>query len=175
MVAAHVFVMFEFVEIQHVVEVLFIDPDVVEQGAGFGGCPVTDDFFALGFQVVQDVEHLGFDGFNPLGESQIVIGTVHPQAFFRGQHLGYDRLNFLTASHEQAQGSAVDRQALDVIEIQIVTAEKGVQGHHRIVAQVLVVNGVELAMVDQVDQIGAFDNRHSVVLEHGFDAGHEAV
>ena len=43
------------------------------------------------------------------------------------------------------------------------------------VAEVLVVDGVELAVVDQVAHVGELDHGHAVVLQQGGDAGHEAV
>ena len=54
-------------------------------------------------------------------------------------------------------------------------AEQPVQGRHAEVAQVLVVDGVELAVGDQLAKVGHFDHRDAVLLDQRGDAVDETV
>ena len=67
-----------------------------------------------------------------------------------------------TRGHDP-QRAAVDRQPLDTADAQAVPREEPVERGQREVAEVLVVDRVELAAVDQVLDVGRLDDRHAVV------------
>ena len=52
----------------------------------------------------------------------------------------------------------MDREPLDVVEVQPMPAEQRVDRVGREVAQVLVVDRVELAVLDQVAHVGEFED-----------------
>ena len=75
-----------------------------------------------------------------------------------------------------AQGASLQaREVLDRVEIQPVAAHEGVDRRAREVAEVLVVDRVELRVVDQVLDVGVLDRRDAVVREQDRDPLHEAV
>jgi hypothetical protein len=56
----------------------------------------------------------------------------------------------------------MDREAAHVVEEQAVAAEQALERGHRKVAQVLVIDRVELAVLDQVDHVGHLQHRDAV-------------
>src|SRR5580704_3141747 len=67
--------------------------------------------------------------------------------------------------HKETERSAVNRSMLKVIQKQAMIAEKAIQRGDREVAEVLVIDGVEFAMLDKIEQIGNLDNKYAVPLE----------
>ncbi len=63
----------------------------------------------------------------------------------------------------------------DVVQVEAMAPEEVVQRGDREVAQVLVVDGVELAVVDEILDVRHLDDCNAVVLEQARDAAHEAV
>ncbi len=110
-----------------------------------------------------------------VGEVAVVLNGVYLTFALRRQQFGDDRADVLDRLDEEAQRAAVDLGALHVVEVEAVLAEELVQGGDGEVAQVLVVDGVELDVIDQIDNVGALDDGHAGRLQHGFDAGDEAV
>jgi hypothetical protein len=72
--------------------------------------------------------------------------------------------------HVHPQRTSVRGQSPHVDEGEAVTREEPRNGRHGEIAQVLVVNRVELAMVDQVPDIRSFDNRDAAFLQQRSDA-----
>ncbi len=66
-------------------------------------------------------------------------------------------------------------QGLDPIEKQTVALEEIPQRGHGEIAQVLVIDRVELAVIDQILDVRRFDYRDSVILQQRRDSFHEAV
>ena len=64
---------------------------------------------------------------------------------------------------------------LDVIQRESVPLEETRQGCHREVAQMLVVDRVKLAVVDQILNVRDFDDDHTVFLQEDPDTFHEPV
>ncbi len=69
----------------------------------------------------------------------------------------------------------MNAQRLDAVEVQAVALEQILQRRDREVAQVLVVDRVELAVIDQIPHVGRFDHGDAGVFEQCGDAGHETV
>src|SRR5512146_724583 len=69
----------------------------------------------------------------------------------------------------------MNRGVRDAIQIQAMIAEKVVQRCDRKVAEVLVIDCVELALLDKVQQIGNLDDEHAVFLEKQRNALNEAA
>ena len=59
----------------------------------------------------------------------------------------------------------MNRQVLDLIQEKAMPPEQLLQGGHGEVAEVLVIDGVKLAVVHQVLDVGNFDHRDAVLLE----------
>src|SRR4051794_26877470 len=70
---------------------------------------------------------------------------------------------------EQTKGSAVDRQMLDVRDLQATSSPQAVQCGQREIAQMLVVNGVELETVEQLFDVRHLDDRESSRRQHACD------
>ena len=121
------------------------------------------------------VSRLCLQVFDPAGEFAVVVDAVQAQFLFLGQQIRHALQGRFDLFDEQPQRAAVDGQAPHVVQEQPVPAQQVVDRRHREVAQVLVVDGVELAVVDQVAHVGKLDDRHAVGLEQGGDAGHETV
>src|SRR5579885_672694 len=69
----------------------------------------------------------------------------------------------------------MDRDVQDVYDVEVVGGEQALQGSHRVVALVLVVDGVELDVVEQVPQIGKLEHGHAGWLQQRADPGGENV
>src|SRR5262245_47895177 len=76
---------------------------------------------------------------------------------------------------EQPQRTAVDRNQFDVANHQTAAAAERLDRTQRVVAKVLVIDGVELELSNEVAHIGSFDHRHAIRLEQLFDAADECV
>ncbi len=64
----------------------------------------------------------------------------------------------------------MDRDAFHILDDQAMPPEQGVQRGQGKIAEVLVVDGVELAMVQQVFHVRHLDHDDAIVLQHGFHA-----
>ena len=74
------------------------------------------------------------------------------------------------------QGATVEvGEVLDVVEVQAVAGHQRLDGRTREVAVVLVVDGVELDMLDEVADVGVLDGQHAVVGEQGGESADEVV
>ncbi len=69
----------------------------------------------------------------------------------------------------------MDRHPLDVRDDHAVAAEQPVQGRQRVVAEVLVVDRVELALGDHVAHVRRLEDRHAIVGQQQLEAADEAV
>ena len=69
----------------------------------------------------------------------------------------------------------MDRETLDAVEVQTGAAEQLDQRMRGEVAEVLVVDRVELCVLDEVAQVGDLDDRDAIVFEDRLDPAHEAV
>src|SRR5258708_3573483 len=76
---------------------------------------------------------------------------------------------------KKVEGAPMDGELFNVSHVQPVPAEQRLQRDQREVAQVLVVNGVELELLQHGLDVGDLDYRDSSEFEHCSDARNEAV
>ena len=89
--------------------------------------------------------------------------------FFARPRFGADRLDV------KPQRTTVDWNAAHVVNIQTMAAEQCVGTRNRKVAEMFMIDGVELAFLDQIAHIRKLDNGHAIVPEHRPDAGDKIV
>ena len=163
------------IAVDHEIQQFLVDAIVIDEGRPLGRRAIGGDARTPGLQFSQ----LGGDGglqlVHPAGKAGEIFEPVEPRfAFFRQQR--QDRFaRRLHLFHEDAQAAAVDRQQFDMVEIQPMPPEQMIERGGREIAQMLVIDGVEFAMVDQRFQIGRFDHRHAIILQQRGDPGDEAV
>src|SRR4051812_16016314 len=87
----------------------------------------------------------------------------------------YAGVRIVTTFDEQPQGATMDRERLDTVEVQVVSPEQPIQRSYREIAQMLVINGIEFDVLDEVLQVGNFDHGNTVVLQDRADPGDETV
>ena len=76
---------------------------------------------------------------------------------------------------EQPQRAAVDRHQLDIAYEQAVTTAKCLHRAHGIIAEVLVIDRVELQLVDEIAHIWRLDHGDATRLEQALDAEGKSV
>src|SRR5437899_4853245 len=76
---------------------------------------------------------------------------------------------------EESQGAAVDGEAFDTENLQAVAGEQRLKRGDREIENVLVVDGVEFGMFDEIDGVRKFEDDTAFWLEECFQAGDEVV
>ncbi len=104
---------------------------------------------------------------HPVGKAPVVLDGRDARVLLIGEQRFQARGRSFDRLDKQPERSAVDFGALHVVEVQTMIAEKPRQRRHRKVAEVLVVDGVELAFLDQVDNVGRLDDGDPVGLQQG--------
>ena len=126
-------------------------------------------------QPFEDLQHRGPDGLHPLREVAVVAHLVHLPLLLRRKQVLHALADAVDRLHEQPDRAAVHGHPLDLVQVQPVAAEQLVQRRHGEVAQMLMIDRVELAVVNEVHQIRTLDHRHAVILEDDPDALDEPV
>ncbi len=152
-----------------------VDAAIGHQGASLGRRTVSDDLRALLLELLELGHEVALDRLHLLREPPIEREGVDAPLLFVLQE-AFDRVaRVFLPLDEEAQRASVDVGQNDVVQEETVTPEELVQRRHREVAEVLVVDGVELPLVDEVEQVGTLDDRHTVVGEQQVDAVDESV
>ena len=152
------------------------DAGVVEERAALGGGAVGRDALPLALQPVEQRGQLRTNRLHPVAERCVVRQVGEALLALGLEERPRGILLVRGTADPPAQGAAVQaREVLDRVEVQPVAAHQGVDRRAREVAEVLVVDRVELAVVDQVADVGVLDRGDAVVREQDRDALHEAV
>ncbi len=112
---------------------------------------------------------------HPVGKAPVVLDGRDTRILLIGEQRFQARGRGFHRLDKQPQRSAVDLGALHVVQVKAMIAEKPRQRRHREVAEMLVIDGVELALLDQVDDVRRLDDGHACGLQQGSDAVDEAV
>ena len=116
------------------------------------------------------------NGADPICELRVVIDAIETDGPFGAQVVGCCLAAIVAAADVPAQGPAVQvGEELDVIEPQTVTLHEPIDRGARVVAEVLVVDGIELAMIDEFPHIRVLDSDETIILEEMRHPGHEAI
>ena len=138
--------------------------------------PYAATFFPCFFRSLQDLQHLRLDRFDALGKRLVVRAElVDAESLLVGQQLLH-RFAFAGLLRDVlANRSAVRREQIDVVDVQAVARVEILQARHAVVAQVLVIDRVELAVIDQVFHVRRFGDERPGVFQNRRDARDEAV
>ena len=108
-----------------------------------------------------------FEARDPIAEVAIVVEREQALGFLLRQQLGDPRRGRLARMRdEQPQRAAMNRQQLDVADREPMPAAERFDRAHGVIAEVLVIDGVELELGDEVADIGRLDHGDAVGLEH---------
>src|SRR6185295_17556640 len=114
----------------------------------------------------EEAQEIPLDSPNPLGKGAVGLEAAKPRRFFADEEIAYafaDRLRIvLVVPGVDAQRAAMGGQFLDVEEGQAVGREDPPYGCKGKIRVVLVVDGVELILLDQTQEVGKL---------HGENAG----
>ena len=112
----------------------------------------------------------------PVGEAQVRLGTIKAGSFLGFEQPPHCRLHGRAPADIDAQRAAVDRQLTNVVDEESVPSEQVIERGDRKVAEVLVIDRVELAVLDQVDHVGHLENRDPAGLlqQNGYPR-HQAI
>jgi hypothetical protein len=164
------------VAVDHEVDQVGVDAGVVDQRGALGRRPVGGDRLALRLEVAQQGQEAVADAFDPGGEVLVVADVEHAQLLLLTQVPLHVVAGLVVLAEVPAEGAPVEvGEVLDVVEEQPVAAHQGVDGGAREVAEVLVVDRVELAVLDEVADAGVLDRDHARLLEQLAVTRHEAV
>nr|WP_265691092.1 hypothetical protein [Streptomyces griseolus] len=138
--------------------------DVEDRGA-LGGGPVARDPLALCEQGADKDGQFLADGPDPPGELPVGGVAVESGPVLRRDQFADgagDRPPCLGTAGEHQEGAAVHREPLHVEKTQSVPGEEGVEGAEQEVREVLVVDGVEGVLLQQVHRVGDLDREDAV-------------
>src|SRR6185437_8536672 len=138
---------------------------VVEHDGALGRRSIARDAGAATLQVLQERGQLRADGGHAYGEARVVGKTVKSQPALALQVFPRRASRPRVLLDEQPKGSAVNGERLDAVQKQAVALEQIAQRGDREVAQVLVIDRIELAVIDEVAYIRRFDDRDSIILQ----------
>ena len=127
-------------------------------------------------QPPQQRQQLLLEPGNPIAEVAVVIEGQQALGFFlRQQFDDACGCRLARMRDEQPQRTAVDRHQLDVGYDEAVTPAERLDRAHGVVAEVLVIDGVEFELGDEIADIGRLDDGNAVGLEQLLDAADEPV
>ncbi len=127
--------------------------------------------FSSSEQVAQIAAQLG----NLLAKSSIATEPRDAPARLLVEQAAHRLGRFALTGGEDAQRPAVDRQPFDIDNRQAMAAEEVIERGERVVAEVLVIDRIELAVVDHLLDVRRLDHRDAVLLEEDADPLHDAV
>jgi hypothetical protein len=153
-----------------------VDPEEVEEGGPLRRCAVRSDPRALAFQLAEQRNELVLESGDPRREVFVELERRNVLRLFRKHRLN-TRVSRACAGlrEEDADRATVDREAFDVMNLEAVASCELVESREREIAKVLVVNRVELAVLDEVAHVRAFDDRDSTAVEHRRKTGNDTI
>src|SRR6266851_544939 len=157
------------------VQRLAADAAVIQQGRAFGGGSIARQARIVLFEVREEPAQLTFQLPHPGSELGVELYAVEAGRPFLLKQLANRIRRRARASDVELQRATVDRKTLDVDDGEPVPAEQRLQRDEREVAEVLVVDRVELERLDHRLDVGDLDDRHAVRLQHLGDARDKTV
>ena len=177
--ARHELVLFGRVAVHHIGDQVGPDAGVVHQGVALGRSTVGGDALAVTSGLQQEGQEVVLD---PVGSVlETGVAAARAQAGFgfprqQGIDTGRARLAAAVgALREHTQAAAVSRVLLDVEHAQAVGGEDALDGGQRQVGEMLVVDGVELVLRDQSQQMRELEGGDTFGLQQAGEAGDEIV
>lgn len=179
MCAGGEFAVFEAAAVHGVVEEVGSDAAVVEQGIAFSGGAIGDDGFAFVAGFDEETEEVAFDAVDGGSEAEVVLDAAEAEGFFAGEEFGDGGAGavrgILGVAGVDAERAAVGGELFDVEEGEAVAGEDVADHAEGEVAEVLVVDGVELVAFHEALEVGEFHGDGAVRLEETLHAGDEIV
>ena len=146
------------------------DAAVVEQRVALAGGAVADHLLARAARVDEKRHEVVAHPRDGLGEPVVARSGVQARLLLGGQHVAHGLAGLardLARPRPHPDRAAVGGQELDVDERQPARRERPLPGEHRVVLEVLVVDGVELRALHQRQQVLHLDRHPAVVGHHG--------
>jgi len=152
------------VEVDDVVEVVRRNVAVAEQRGGLGSGPVSNDAVAGCPEPINRSPQVAPDPGDAVAERPVKLDLIHAAPPLHPQEGAHRGLDVLSGLDVQAKRSPVDGGPFHVVEVEVVAPKQPVQRRDGEVAQMLMVDGVERAVVDEIDDVGHLDDGHPVRL-----------
>ena len=131
---------------------------------------------AVGREPGEQVAELALTDAHPLREPLVVLERRHARLALGVEKLLTPRRPGGVAPDVPSQRAAVQvREVLDVVQVQAMPCHQGVDRRAGEVAEVLVVDGVELDVLDEVAHVGVLDREDPVVGEQHGEPADEVV
>ena len=148
-----------------------------QQRAALGRRAVAADALALGPQPRERRVELALEPVHALGEGMPGLRLEQLAIGFLGQDARHRLVGppLADALNEYAQLAVVDRQPLGRGDLHAVPGEQALHRAQRPVGHVLVVDGVERQLLEDVEQVVRLDHERATRRQRGVDPGHEVV
>ena len=153
------------------------DAAVVEQRVALARGAVAHHLLARPARLDEERDEVVAHAGDGLGEPVVALGGVQARLLFGGQHVAHGLARLardLRRAGPHADRAAVGGQQLDVDQAEPARGERPLAAEHRVVLEVLVVDGVELGVLHQREQVLHLDRHPAVVGDHGPQALGEA-
>ena len=127
-------------------------------------------------QPLQQRQQLLFQARDPIAKIAIIIEAQQALGFFLRQQLADPRRYPLARMrNEQPQRAAVDGHEFDIANHQPMPPAERLDRAQGVIAEMLVIDGVELELGDEVADVGRLDDGNALGLEHLLDPADESV
>ena len=164
LLSGHILALLVDVAIDHKINEIPVNPDGVKQGRPFGRRRIRCDRCSLRFQTAQQPGKFPLQGVDSCGKIAEVSDPIEPPCLLMRKLRLHACINALLWLDVQAKRAAVNRKMLDLVEIETMTAKQLIERSDREIAEMLVVNRIKFAMLDQRLDVGCFDHSHAIVL-----------
>ena len=169
--------MFERAFVRDVLDFIGAKLQKTKQRVAFGGSPVADDPFSGSPQMVDGLRQLDFDALNILGEVDKSIEPVQTARLLVLQNLfdaGLD-FAFALALDKDAQLAMVQGQPLCIYNFKAMRFKQPAHRAEGPIGDVLVVNGIERALVENIDEVMRLDHKDASGRQRGVQALEEVL
>jgi len=177
--ARHVVVLLVRILVDHVVDQAAVDPASFPQRVALGRHPVGDDGVSRGLDRFQGIAEAGFDRLDPFGKSGIALQPIEPGLLLFSSE-GLDRrrrraIDSIRSAGEDPEATAMGAKPLDVEDRKTVPGGHALHRQKRDIAEMLVIDGVELDLLNQPQQVRKLHRQYPGRLQEQGQAGDEIV
>src|SRR5262249_22248477 len=131
----------------------------------FGGRSVSRNSLPRAFYLLKSPREIVNHCPHARTKVHIVVALVSGQLSLALQECTKCITWVIISFHEETQRPPMNRGVLQVIQKKAMFAEEAFQCGHREVTQMLMINGIEFAMLDEINQVGDFDHENSALFE----------
>lgn len=153
------------------------DPVEIEQSGALGGSAVSGDAFSFGTKLAEQLEEVVAEGVNPMGKVGVIGRLVDALAEFLVKESANCRAWWARTGGDygESEGTAVNGEVEDIEGFESMPSKQGYESGQGEVEDVLVIDGVELEVFDEVAGVREFEDDATGGSDECGEAGDEIV